>query len=347
MTTGAPSHVPPEVAAAQHLMQIGTGYMLSAALYVAAKLDVADQIGDGPPKHVADLAKTAGVTEDGLYRVLRALSMVGIFAETAPRTFALTPAASLLRAHVPGSLRDMALFMPNPLHFQIYPEMLYSVQTGKAAADKVLGMPPFEYLAQHPEESEVFNKAMTSFSAGIVPAVLDAYDFGGIGVLADIAGGHGIVLGSILQRYPQMRGILFDLEHVVAGASALDALGVRNRVQTIGGDVFKQVPAGADAYLMKHIIHDWNDERSAVILRNIRTALGDRPGGKVILLEAVIAGGNDPDFAKVLDLEMLLFPGGRERTKEEFSALLANTGFELTRIVPTKSPVSVIEARTK
>jgi hypothetical protein len=332
-------------------MQIGTGYILSAALHTVAKLRIADLIGDGPPQPVATLAQKAAVSEDGLYRVLRALSMAGIFSEAAPRTFALTPAARLLRADVPGSLRNMAIFMPNPLHFRVYAEMMHSVESGKTASEKVFGMPPFEFLAKNPEESAVFNDAMTSFSAGIIPAVLDAYDFSGINVLADIAGGHGVVLGTILQRYPAMRGILFDQEHVVSGAAPLDALGVRDRVQVVGGDFFASVPSGADAYLMKHIIHDWDDERSEVILRNIHQALAARAGGhgagRVILLEAVIAAGNDPDFAKVLDLEMLVFPGGRERTEAEFAALLNRSGFELTRIVPTKSPVSVIEARAK
>jgi hypothetical protein len=328
-------------------MQVGTGYILSAALHVVARLGVADLIGDGPPRPIAELAAQTGASEDGLYRVLRALSMVGIFTEPAPRTFALTPAAQLLRADVPGSLRNMAVFMPNPLHFRVYAEMMHSVESGKTAAEKVFGMPPFEFLAQNPDESAMFNDAMTSFSAGIIPAVLDAYDFGGIDVLADIAGGHGIVLATILQRYPRMRGILFDQDHVVAGAAPLDALGVRDRVQVVGGDFFKAVPGGADAYLMKHIIHDWDDERSEAILRNVHAALGGRAGGRVVLLEAVIAAGNAPDFAKVLDLEMLVFPGGRERTEADFAALFRRAGFEMTRIVPTRSPVSVIEARVK
>jgi hypothetical protein len=287
-------------------MQIGTGYILSAALHVVARLRIADLIGDGPAQPVATLAQKAGVSEDSLHRVLRALSMVGIFTEAAPRTFALTPAANLLRADVPGSLRNMAVFMPNPLHFRVYAEMMHAVESGKTASEKVFGMPPFEFLAKNPEESAVFNDAMTSFSAGIIPAVLDAYDFSAINVLADIAGGHGI-----------------------------------------GGDFFASVPGGADAYLMKHIIHDWDDQRSEVILGNVHRALAGRAGGKVILLEAVITAGNDPDFAKVLDLEMMVFPGGRERTEAEFAALFARTGFELTRIVPTKSPVSVIEARAR
>ncbi len=184
---------------------------------------------------------------------------------------------------------------------------------------------------------------MTNFSAGVAPAVLEVYDFGGVDVLVDVAGGHGMLLASILKKYPRMRGILFDLDHVLAGATAPDALGVSDRCQKVTGDFFKAVPAGGDAYLMKHIIHDWNDEQAGVILRNVRAALQGKPRGKVILVEAVIRPGNEPDLSKLIDLEMMLLPGGRERTAEEFAALFARHGFELTRVVPTQSPLAIVE----
>ena len=210
--------------------------------------------------------------------------------------------------------------------------------------EKTVGVPVFEYFPKHPEESEIFNNAMTMFSAMVIPAVLEVYDFSGIGTLVDVAGGHGRVLTSILQKYPSMRGVLFDLEHVLAGArAAIDSLGLSDRCRTVSGDFFKAVPAGGDAYIMKHIIHDWDDERAATILKNIRSAMN--PGGRVILLESVVAPGNQPDFAKLIDLEMLLMPGGRERTEQEFRDLFARAGFELTRIIPTQSPLSVIEGR--
>jgi len=189
---------------------------------------------------------------------------------------------------------------------------------------------------------------MTNFSASVAPAALAAYDFGGINVLVDVAGGHGMVLGSIVQRYPGMRGILFDIDHVVAGAGpTLDALGVRDRVETKAGDFFTGVPAGGDAYIMKHIIHDWDDERSGAILRHIRAALEGKPNGRLILLESVVKPGNEPDLSKLIDLEMLLLPGGKERTEAEFAALFSANGFELTRVVPTESPLSVIEAKVR
>jgi hypothetical protein len=205
----------------------------------------------------------------------------------------------------------------------------------------------FEYVKQHPDYSEVFNNAMTNLSAGIVPAVLEAYDFGDIGVLVDVAGGHGQVLTSILRKYPAMRGILMDLDHVIAGAKPLiEAAGVADRCQTVAGDFFAAVPPGGDAYIMKHIIHDWDDERAAQILRTIHTAMGSKPG-KVILIEGVLAPGNEPSLGKIMDLEMLFLPGGRERSAEEFRALFDRARFDLVRIVPTASPVCVIEAQKR
>jgi hypothetical protein len=332
--------------AAQTVFELATAYMISAALHVAVRLRIPDHLIDGPAS-VEALASATGVDADRLYRVLRALASVGIFEEQPLRRFASKPAADLLRSE-PGSLRDIALFMTNGLHFQVYAEMLHTVKTGQPAVERVTGKPVFDLFAAETDDSRLFNDAMTSMSAAVVPAVLDAYDFTGIGVLADVAGGHGHVLASILREYPGMRGILFDLEHVVAGAGAhLSSMGVAGRCETIAGDFFTSVPAGADAYLMKHIIHDWDDEQAEAILHNIRTALAGRPAGRVVLIEAIVPPGPAPDLSKLIDLEMMLMPGGRERTAEQFAALFTRAGFELTRIVPTGSPLSVIEARLR
>jgi hypothetical protein len=235
--------------------------------------------------------------------------------------------------------------MTDPFHFRVYAETLHSVTTGQPAAEKVTGMPVFEYFAREPRLSAVFNNAMTSWSVPTVAAALQAYDFGGIDVLVDVAGGHGHVLTAVLRQYPAMRGVLFDLGHVIAGAAPLiEAAGVRGRVETVAGDFFTAVPHG-DAYIMKNIIHDWDDDRALPILTNIWNAFEGRRDGRIILLEAVIPPGNQPDFGKLIDLEMLLMPGGRERTAEEFASLFERAGFELARIVPTESPLSVIEAR--
>jgi O-methyltransferase len=205
-------------------------------------------------------------------------------------------------------------------------------------------MPVFEYFPKHPDLSERFNNAMTAFSAMVIPAVLKAYDFSGIGTLVDVAGGHGQVLTSILKAYPSMKGVLGDLEHVIAGADArIRALGLSDRCRTEVIDFFRAVPRGGDAYIMKHIIHDWDDEKSIAILRNIRAAMNS--GGRVILLDSVLPPANQPDFGKIIDIEMLLMPGGRERTEEEFRSLFDRAGFRLTKIVRTESPLCVIEAR--
>jgi hypothetical protein len=316
--------------------------MASAALGAVAQLRIADHLADGP-RSAAYLAERTGANEDAIYRVLRALSTVNVFTENAPRTFALTPAGNLLRANVPGSVLDLVLWTCDAFHFRVYAELPESVRTGEPIGDKVVGMPVFEYLERNPELGSRFNNAMTNFSAGVAPAVLQAYDFSGIGVLVDVAGGHGMLLASILKQYPAMRGILFDAPHVIAGATAPESLGVADRCDKVAGDFFKAVPPGGDAYIMKHIIHDWNDERSGVILRNIRAGLAGKPRGRVILVEAVIKPGNEPDLAKLIDLEMMLLPGGRERTEAEFRALFERNGFNLTRVVPTEAPLWVVE----
>jgi len=328
---------------AEHVLQVGAGYLASISLNCAIQLNIADLLAAGP-RPVSELAKATGSNEDALYRTLRALASVGVFTESAPRTFANTPPSEMLRSDVPGSLRDALAFWGDPFHFRVYAEFAHSVRTGQPCADKVLGMPIFDYFATDPQESETFNRAMISFSAVSVPAALEAYDFSGIGTLVDLAGGHGHVICAVLQKYPQMRGILADLEHVLAGAGPIiQKHGVADRCKTESCDFFKSVPAGGDAYLMKHIIHDWDDDRSLTILRNIATAMGSKKG-KVILIEAVMPAGNEPHLIKFLDLEMLAMPGGRERSEAEYAALFGRTGFRLTRVLPTKSPMSVIEA---
>jgi hypothetical protein len=350
MSTVHEVQLSPEAAAAQLLNQVATGYMVSAALQVALKLEIPDRLAAGP-RSVADLAHEAGVHEDGLYRVLRALASVGIFEERPPaggaawsRAFALNLPARMLCAG-PGSMRDMGVFITSPLHFRVYSELLHTVQTGQPAVEKVTGMPVFEFFPKNPEYSELFNNAMTAFSAAVIPAVLDAYDFSGIDVLVDVAGGHGQVLTSILKRYPALHGVLFDLEHVIAGAAPLlQASGVADRVRTESGDFFKTVPPG-DAYIMKHIIHDWDDDQALKILGHIRRRLDSHPQGRVVLVESVIPQDDAPNFGKLIDLEMMVMPGGRERTEAEFRSLFDRAGFSRMRVVPTQAPLWVVEAK--
>jgi hypothetical protein len=326
------------------ILQIGSGYIASMALHAVIELGIADHLAR-EPRAVADLAREVHANEDALYRTLRLLASLGIFTESAPRVFAHTPASETLRTGVPGSMRDLVRWWADPFHFRVYAEFMHSLRTGQTCVEKITGgLPIFDYFPTDPQESEVFNNAMTSFSSVEVPAALAAYDFSGIGVLVDIAGGHGQMICAILEKYPQMRGILTDLDHVLAGAAqAVRRAGMENRCALQTCDFFHSAPAGGDAYILKHIIHDWDDFKALAILRNIHTAMGEKKG-KVILLEMVLTPGNDPHPGKFLDMEMLAIASGRERTEAEFAELFQRAGFRLTRILPTESPVCVVEA---
>jgi hypothetical protein len=325
------------------LMQLATGYMASAALYAATKLAIPDILKSGP-KPVAEIARACSANEDAVFRVLRALASAGVFNEVAPRTFALTSDGELLQSDRPDSLRPMVLWLDDKFHFDTYPELPYAMKTGQTVVEKVFGESCFGYFEKNPEESKVFNEAMTGFSRMFMPAVLDAYDFSWLNgkTLVDVGGGHGYLLTSILKKYPEIHGVISDLEHVVAGAPAMirDAE-VESRCTTHHGSFFESVPA-ADAYVLKHIIHDWDDEKATTILHNCGRAGKGKP--RVLLIESVVAPGNEPHFAKWLDLEMLLLPGGKERSEREFAKLFEGAGFRLTRVVPTKGALYVVEA---
>lgn len=329
---------------AEQILHQTIGYMTSMCLYTAAKLGIPDLLADGP-KPVSVLASLAQCHEDRLYRVLRALASTGIFAEVAPRQFALTPASETMRSDAPDTTLPMVLWMADPFHFRNYAELLHTVKTGEITFDHIYGKPVFEYLPGDKEESETFHNAMTMLSNMVVPAVLDEYDFSGIGTLLDVAGGHGGVLCAILKRYPQMHGMLLDLDSVVEGAKKnIAQRGLSDRCAVQSGDFFKTVPSGADAIIMKHIIHDWDDEQALLILENCRKALAGKRDAKILLVESVIPADSRPSLGKFIDIEMMVFPGGRERTEEEFRQLLRKAGMRLNRVVPTKSPLWVIEA---
>ena len=328
----------------EHILQLATGYIASISIYVAARLGIADLLANGP-KDVSELAKASGAHEDRLYRVLRTLASVGVFSEVGPRKFANNPAGAALRREGPETVYPMALWLADPFHFRVYAEMLHTVKTGEIAFDHIHGKPIFEYMPGDREESEIFDHAMTWFSDLVVPAVLEAYDFSGIGTLLDVAGGRGALMRGILKKYPQMKGVVVDLEHVITAARQdplNQALGERCRFQP--ADFFVDVPADADAIIMKSIIHDWDDEPAIKILRNCRKALAGKPNARVLLVDGVLTPGNDPHLVKFLDLEMMALPGGRERTEEEFRKLFASAGLRLQRVVPTKSPLCVVEA---
>ena len=327
--------------AGEQLISILFGFMATQALSVAAKLGIADLLKDGP-KPFAELAQMVHVQPQPLYRLLRALASVGVFAEEDKGRFRLTPQADLLRSDAPASLRGFATYMGADWHWRAWEDLEYSVREGKPAFEQIYGRPIFTYLTENPDQARVFNNAMTSFSASASTALLEAYDFSGIGKLVDVGGGHGYLLSAILQKYPQMQGVLFDAPSVIAGAREVTASrGLQARCDTIAGDFFESVPSGGDAYIMKHIIHDWEDEKALRILRNCHQAT--TKDGKVLVVEMVIPEGNTPSPSKLLDLEMLVFLHSFERTEAEYRALYEQAGFELTRVVTTQSPYSVIE----
>jgi hypothetical protein len=326
----------------QQIAQMLTGYWLAQAVYVAAKLGLADLLKDGP-RTAADLATATQSRARPLYRLLRALASVGVFAEDDWQRFSLTPLAECLRSDVPGSQRAMAI-TAGELFYPAWGELLYSVQTGGTAFEKVYGQPVFDYLNNNPAQARLFDETMVGVHGRETAAMLDAYDFSGVRVLADIGGGNGSVFTAVLKKHPAMRGVLFDLPGVAERARAnVEVAGLVGRCQVVGGSFFESVPPGADAYLLRHIIHDWDDEKATTILRNVHRAMGT--GGKLLVVESVIPPGNEPSFGKFLDLAMLVIPGGEERTEEEYRSLYQAAGFRLTRIVPTQAEVSVIEGQ--
>jgi ubiquinone/menaquinone biosynthesis C-methylase UbiE len=251
--------------------------------------------------------------------------------------------AETLRRDAPGSMRAFAMAELGQEHFIAWGNLLHSVKTGEIAFDNHFGQPVWEYYAAHPEDAAVFNDAMTGLTEMVNAAVVPAYDFSGFRKIVDVGGGHGALLAAILKSNPAARGVLFDLPHVAEGAEArLVAEGVRDRCEIASEDFFKSVTEGGDAYVMKFIIHDWDDEKSVAIMKNIHRAMAD--GGKLLVIEQIVPEDNSPAFAKFIDINMLVMTGGRERTEKEFAELFAAAGFRLTRVVPTKSPFCVIEA---
>jgi ubiquinone/menaquinone biosynthesis C-methylase UbiE len=322
------------------LMQMATGKWVSQAIYVAAKLGIADLL-EQEPKSCEDLAASTQTDPEALYRVLRALASVGVFSEVADRRFCLTPIAECLRTGAPGSLRALATMCGERWSWDMWGKILYSVKTGKPSFDHVHKMRPFEFLARNPEDGRLFDQAMAVFSTAENAAVIAAFDFSQFKKIVDVGAGHGRLLLSMLKASSQLEAILFDLAPVIEGARALiNEAGIAERCNLISGDFFESIPPGGDAYLLKHIIHDWDDANAIKILTNCRRAMGKN--ARLLVIEMVIPPGNAPFPGKFLDLEMLLI-GGRERMEAEYQAMFNSAGFNLTRIIPTQSPVSVIE----
>lgn len=324
--------MPPQAIFAQMTMS----FIVSQAISVAAKLYIADYLKDGA-KSVAELAALTETHEPSLYRLLRGLASAGIFQKQADGRFSNSPLSEILRSDHPESFRAAAHMICDREHWNAHGNMMQSVKTGEIAFEYTFGMPVFPYYAQNPEPAKVFDNAMTSFSISIANAVAATYDFSEAQTIADIGGGHGLLLETVLKAAPQAKGILFDQPQVIAGAN------VSERVETVSGDFFAEIPVEADVYLMKFIIHDWNDEQSVTILQNL--AKSAKPGAKALLVESVVEeDDNAPSMSKVMDLNMLVMTGGKERTANEYAELFEKTGFRLTNVYPTPSPMQIVEA---
>jgi hypothetical protein len=319
--------------------QLIAGAWNTQAVYVAAKLGLADLLAPSP-RPVADLAAATHTHARALGRLLRALASLGVFAEQPDGRFANTPLSECL-LNSPGSQRGLAIMMGEE-HYRAWVELLHSVRTGECAFEHVYGQNVFTYLSEHPEQGAVFDEAMTGVHGMETHAMLDAYDFSGVGLLVDVGGGNGRTLAGVLRRYPALHGLLYDLPPVIERARPeVLASDLSGRCTALAGDFFRSVPPGGDVYHLRHIIHDWDDERSTTILRNCRAAMP--PHGKLLVVEVVIPPGNEPNWGKMLDLNMLVMPGGLERTEAEYRDLFAAAGFRLARVIPTAADVSVIE----
>ena len=325
------------------LLAMTNGLAIHQALYAAAKLGIADLLKDGA-RTSSDLAHNLDVNESALYRVLRLLASQSVFEEQSPRTFANTELSYFLRTGVPGSVRSILIFRGSEFIFGPFGEILYSIETGLAARTKMYGMEVFDYLKTHSETARIFDDAMTGMSALVGPVVAEAYDFGEWGSLMDVGGGNGILLAAILKAHRGLRGVLADLPHTVERATHCGFLGgelaARSAIHPC--DFFHKVPSGCRAYLMKHVIHDWDDERARNILANCRRAVPK--DGALLLVEWALPEGNAPSAGKFADVVMMLMTGGKERTVEEYRRLLGQVGFRLNQVISTSCDLNIIEA---
>jgi hypothetical protein len=325
------------------MAQFILGLMTPQAIYVAAKLGIADIVATTPASN-SELAAATKSHAPSLARLLKFLASVGIFSEDAAGKYQQTPLSDVLRTDHPQSMRGTAIAFGSGFMWRAFGDLSATITTGQPAFNHVFGMSFFEYLAAHPEDAAIFNAAMTSTSSIEVPAIIAAYDFSGFERIVDVGGGEGALLHGILSANPNLRGVLFDLPSVVAGAVSLQNGSVAERCEIVGGDFFQGVPAGADVYFMRVVIHDWNDDDALKILTNCRRAIS--ADGKLLLVESVLKPANRPDLARFNDLTMLVVaPGGRERTAAEFGELLREAGFSLTRVISATELTSIIESR--
>jgi O-methyltransferase domain/Dimerisation domain len=336
-------HDPSVISPPAAVIGLVAGMWAAKATAVAANLGIPDQLAHGP-KTAEEVARMIGADASAVFRLMRAVMSVGVFTADREHRFALTPLGETLRSDVPGSMRSFLIAEMAPGHWLPWGNLEDAVRTGKPSAPKVLGMDSWEYYKKNRDEGFHFAEAMSGLSHMAMEAVFASYSFAGVRKVVDVGGSHGAFIAAVLQRETSARGVLFDRPEVVEAAGAtLQHAGVDDRVDRVGGSFFESVPAGGDAYLVKHILHDWNDKECVTILRNVREAMA--PDGRVVVVEMLITDKGPPSLAPLLDLNMLVTLTGKERTTEGFAALFAKAGLKLHAVTPTQSPVAVIEAR--
>ncbi|MBE3560181.1 MAG: methyltransferase [Ktedonobacteraceae bacterium] len=331
--------IPPQAILLDHLL----GMMKTQAIHVAVQINLADLLKDGS-RSAAELAAATGTKEAALSRLLRTLASLGIFEEVEPGYFAQTPLSHLLRPGVPGSMYDIAYIHGERWQWRPWEEFLYSLQTGNTAFDLLFGENLFDYFAKHSQDNERFHKAMAGFSNQVNHPLAQGYDFSSIRTLVDVGGGYGGLLTTILRTYTNVRGVLFDLPHVIAEAEKhIASTGVADRCRLVGGDIFntEDLPQKADAYIMKQIIKDWDDERAIRILSHCRQAM--QTDGRVLVAEQVLLPGRQTVAAKLIDLQLMVVSSGQERDEAQYRRLFEAAGLELVKIWPTHSPYSILE----
>ncbi|MGE0313663.1 MAG: methyltransferase [Lautropia sp.] len=331
---------------AGRLLELMSGHWVAQAIHVAAELGLADLV-DRRGSTVAELAERSGADPDSLFRLMRALASVGVFAQREPTVFVPTPMSTLLRDAVPGNLRAFARFQGADWHWRSWGGLLDSVKSGRPAIEHALGAADcFDHLEQDADAAQVFDAAMNGYALQVHAAVVDAIDFDGARLIVDVGGGTGGLLVAILARAPDARGIVLDRPSVVEAAQAQFAgSAVGARCEARGGDFFEAVPAGGDVYLLSSVLHDWDDRRAARILGRVARAMA--PGARLLIVENLIPDGNGVHPGKLIDLQMMAITTGRERSAAEFGALLATAGLAIARVVSTAVSASIIEAHAR
>jgi len=339
MTAHTAAGAPPAAA----VFDVIAGYWTARIVYVAAKLGIADLVADGP-KSAAELAVITKTHAPSLYRILRALCSTGWLAEHPDGRFGATPLTVALQTGAPGSVRHFAMSELGEEHYPAWGGVLDTVRTGELAFDRVFGMPNWQYWAEHPDDAETFNRAMSEMTAILEPALMPLIDLSAVRRVVDVGGGRGTLIAALLKAYPRASGVVLDLPHVIElGRQHIAQEGLAERCTLVPGDFFESVPSGGDAYFLKWVLHDWDDARSVALLKQVRSAIAS--DGRLFVIEAVIPPGNDPFLHKLVDVNMLVMTGGRERTEAEYRSLLATAGFELTRVTATPLEAAVLEAR--